>query len=193
MNKSESKYFNTAVKMDKAFLTLLERKDFAYITVKEICAKAEVNRSTFYLHYETLDDLLSESVEYITDQFISYMKMDVDTFITSIKECPVEELYLITPKYLMPYLNYVKEHRRLFLTAMKNTKALRLEEIYDRLFRFVFIPILDRYQVSAESREYIMAFYVQGIMAIITQWLKDDCQDTVEQIIEVMRKCIRPN
>ena len=34
MNKNESKYFNTAIKMDQAFLELLEKKDFAYITVK---------------------------------------------------------------------------------------------------------------------------------------------------------------
>ena len=65
MNKSESKYFNTAIRMDKAFLELLEQKDFAFITVKEICKKAEVNRSTFYLHYETIDDLLSESMDLI--------------------------------------------------------------------------------------------------------------------------------
>lgn len=54
MNKSESKYFNTALLMDAALLTLLEGKDLEYITVKEICEKAGVNRSTFYLHYETL-------------------------------------------------------------------------------------------------------------------------------------------
>ena len=40
MNKSESKYFNTAIRMDKAFLELLEQKDFAFITVKEICKKS---------------------------------------------------------------------------------------------------------------------------------------------------------
>lgn len=60
MNKNESKYFNTAIKMDQSFLELLEKKDFAYITVKEICHEADVNRSTFYLHYETLDDLLKK-------------------------------------------------------------------------------------------------------------------------------------
>ena len=69
MNKSESKYFNTASKMDEAFLDLLSKKDFAYITVKEICDKAGVNRSTFYLHYETVSDLLSESIEYMNGQF----------------------------------------------------------------------------------------------------------------------------
>lgn len=44
--------------MDEAFIELLEKKDFAYITVKEICEKAGVNRSAFYPHYETLNDLL---------------------------------------------------------------------------------------------------------------------------------------
>lgn len=43
MNKSESKYFNTAVRMDEALLSLLEVKNFEYITVKEICDKAGVN------------------------------------------------------------------------------------------------------------------------------------------------------
>ena len=54
MKKTDSKYFQTAARMDEAFLTLLQKKEFAYITVKEICAAAGVNRSTFYLHYETI-------------------------------------------------------------------------------------------------------------------------------------------
>ena len=40
MNKSESRYFATAARMDEAFLTLLAKKDFEYITVKEICEVA---------------------------------------------------------------------------------------------------------------------------------------------------------
>ena len=72
MNKNESKYFNTAVRMDKALLGLLEKKDFEYITIKEICAVAGVNRSTFYLHYENTSDLLKETTQYVTDTFLSY-------------------------------------------------------------------------------------------------------------------------
>ena len=41
MNKSESRYFSTAVKMDRAFLELLDKKDLPFITVKEICERAE--------------------------------------------------------------------------------------------------------------------------------------------------------
>ena len=68
MNKSESKYYNTARLMDEALLALLAKKNYEFITVKEICEKAGVNRSTFYLHYETVNDLLTESVEYIAKQ-----------------------------------------------------------------------------------------------------------------------------
>lgn len=191
MNKSESKYFNTAVKMDQAFLALLERKDFSYITVKEICEKAEVHRSTFYLHYETLEDLLSESMEYMNEQFLSYMKQDPSAFVTRIRECPLDELYLVTPQYLKPYLNYIKENKRLFLTAVKNTKALRLDEYYDQMFRFVFDPILARYQVSDEIRKYMMTYYIHGLMAIVTQWLKNDCKETVEQLIGIIQECVK--
>lgn len=55
MNKSESKYYNTARLMDTALLELLDKNDFEYITVKQICLKAGVNRSTFYLHYESTE------------------------------------------------------------------------------------------------------------------------------------------
>ena len=190
MNKNESKYFNTATKMDQAFLELLEKKDFSYITVKEICAKAGVNRSTFYLHYETVEDLLSESVEYMNEQFLSHMKQDTEVFMTRIKECPVEQLYLVTPKYLKPYLSYIQEHKRIFSTAIPKASTLRLDDSYNRMFRHVFTPILDRYQVPVEDRRYMMAFYIQGMMAIITEWLKDDCKDSMEHIMAVIQQCV---
>ena len=74
MNKADSKYFSTAARMDEALLALLEKKDLPYITVKEICQQAGVNRSTFYLHYETIGDLLAESVQYMTERFLEHMR-----------------------------------------------------------------------------------------------------------------------
>ena len=68
MNKSESKYYNTAVKMDLALISLLKEKPFDYITVSEICSKAGVNRSTFYLHYENTRDLLKETIAYLKEK-----------------------------------------------------------------------------------------------------------------------------
>lgn len=190
MNKSESKYFATAAKMDEAFLALLEKKDFAYITVKEICAEAGVNRSTFYLHYETIGDLLAESMEHMNRQFLDYMSHDSEAFMAKLHTCPMEELYLLTPEYLTPYLNYIKEHRRLFRTATENAAVLGLNSSYNRMFRHVFTPILERYGVPQQDRAYLMAFYIQGLMAILTEWLKGDCADSIEHILAIIRRCI---
>ena len=193
MNKSESKYFATAAKMDEAFLTLLEKKDFAYITVKEICEAAGVNRSTFYLHYETISDLLTESVEHMSRQFLDYMAQDTEAFVTKLHTCPLEELYLLTPEYLTPYLNYIRQHRRLFQTATENAAVLGLDRSYDRMCRHVLTPILERYGVPEDERAYRMAFSIQGLMAIIAEWLRRDCADPVERIIPIMQGCILPH
>ena len=141
MNRSESRYFATAARMDEAFLTLLAKKDFEYITVKEICEVAGVNRSTFYLHYETMSDLLSESVGRMNEQFHACMEKDSDAFSAKLRNCPRDELYLITPDYLTPYLSYIKNNKRLFRTATENAAVLGMDKSYDRMFRHVFTPI----------------------------------------------------
>ena len=191
MNKSESKYFATAARMDEAFLTLLEKKNFTYITVKEICEAAGVNRSTFYLHYETMTDLLSESVSHMNEQFLACMKKDSPTFVTRLRDCPLDELDLITPEYLTPYLNYIEQHKRLFRTATENAAVLGMDKSYDGLFRHVFTPILDRYGIPQQDRRYIMAFYIQGLMAIISEWLRNDCADSVAYIVDMIQRCAK--
>ena len=190
MNRSESKYYATAARMDEAFLELLEKKDFAYITVKEICAKAGVNRSTFYLHYETVNDLLAESTRYIIDQIIEAMPHDTAEFIAKLQTRPLEELYLITPEYLAPYLNYIKEHRQVFRTTLEQASVLGLNDAYLSLNSHVFTPILDRFHIQPSEQKYMMPFYINGLMGIINEWLKEDCKDSVEQIISEMRICI---
>lgn len=191
MNKSESKYFATAAKMDEAFLTLLEKKDFAYITVKEICKVAGVNRSTFYLHYETMADLLTESVSHMNEQFLACMKKDSETFVVKLQNCPLDELYLITPEYLTPYLSYIKKNKRLFLTATENAAVLGMDKSYDRMLRYVFTPILDRYGIPQKDRHYIMAFYIQGLMAIISEWVKNDCADSITYVVDMIQRCVK--
>lgn len=191
MNKSESKYFNTAKRMDEAFLELLAGKDFEYITVKEICGTAGVNRSTFYLHYETIADLLSESVEYINGQFLEYMQKDSEMFVEKIEKCSLEELYLLTPEYLIPYLNYIRDNKKLFLTATQNAAVLQLDNTYSRMFRHIFAPIMDRFNIPEHDRHYILAFYINGIMAVIGEWLKCNCEDPVEYIADIIRKYAR--
>lgn len=190
MTRQESKYFATAARMDEAFIALLEKKDFDYITVKEICDKAGVHRSTFYLHYETVGDLLEESTKYIIDRFVECMPIETAEFLEKLRTRPLDELYLITPEYLDPYLNYIKENRRVFKTTVEKASELRLDDAYHDLNRYVFSPILERYGVPEEDREYMMDFYIGGLMAVIGKWLKNDCREPTERIAAIMQTLV---
>lgn len=182
MPSSDSKYFRAAERMDQALLRLLERKDFPLITVKELCREAEVSRSTFYLHYETVADLLSETTDALLRQFLDSMGRRPEDFLQSIAARPLGELRLVTEEYLVPYLRYLRDHRRIFQTALAHADIFRLEEAYAQLFRHVFTPILDRFQVPEGEREYLVAFYLHGLLAVISQWLRRDCPEDVETL-----------
>lgn len=104
--------------MDEALIECLEKKDLEYITVKEICEKAGVNRSTFYLHYETIADLLNECVEYTNNKcFQRYASELADVKKRLASENP-GDLIFISPEYLRPYFEFVRENRRLYQVVL---------------------------------------------------------------------------
>ena len=190
MNKSESKYYNTAVKMDLALISLLKEKPFDYITVSEICSKAGVNRSTFYLHYETIGDLLEETTRYLLDDFLAYFTEDVKFEVEKLKSCNLYEIFFIRKEYLVPYLTYVKGHKEVFATVLAHYKALNFDDVHRQMFEYIYHPVLDRFGISEEERNYVMMYYLNGIMAIITEWIKEDCRKPIEDIIDIIIRCV---
>ena len=190
MNKSESKYFNTAKKMDKALISLLEEKSFEYITVSEICKRAEVNRSTFYLHYENTVDLLNETARFLLDDFAAYFNVDVEFITNKFKDNSLDELNFISDEYLHPYLSYIKENRIVFSTVLLHSVSFGFNEIFQRLYENIFNPILERYNYPTADRKYAMMFYLNGITAIVIEWLKDGCEKTIEEVSQIICGCI---
>ena len=190
MNKAESKYFNTAVRFDKALLSLLEKKPFEYITISEICEDAGVNRSTFYLHYENTADLLKEATTYVLDNFASYFSVDMESIASKYENCDLQELNFINEKYLHPYLSFIKENQRLFAAVLSQPTVFESKAIFQRLFDDVFNPILDRFHYPRDEQHYVMMFYLNGITAIITEWLKEDCRKNIADISEIIYYCI---
>lgn len=190
MNKSESKYFNTALLMDEALLTLLEKKDYEFITVKEICEKAGVNRSTFYLHYETMNDLLEESIGYIMGQMREHFNEDKIMTKERIENSPLEELILTTSEYLVPYLEFVRKNRKVFNAAISQPAALRVNETFNRMNAEIFDPIMNRFHFTETEKKYRLAFYMNGIFAVISTWIKDGCTEDMSYVAELIIKYV---
>ncbi len=190
MNKSKSKYFNTAVKMDLALISLLKKKPFEYITISELCKKAEVNRSTFYLHYENIGDLLEETARYLIDDFTSYFSVNRNDLSFDFSSCEMDNLNFISDKYLVPYLTYIRDNKEVFVTVVLNGKSFGLDDMYQRMFENIFNPILERFNYPQEDRKYVMMYYLSGINAISTEWLEDGCKKPIPEISRIIKECV---
>lgn len=189
MNKSESKYFNTACLMDEALLCLLEKKDFEFITVKEICKKAGVNRSTFYLHYENTDDLLTETNNYLNNKFFdTYKQKGIDKI--DIAKISKEESIFITPQYLVPYLEFLKEHKKIFKTIYNKPHTFEAQKTFERMYKDFFAPALAKFNIPKIEEQYIFEFFTRGVLAIIVKWINLDCVDSIEDIVTIILKCV---
>ena len=191
MNKSESKYFNTALRMDEALIALLEKKDLEYITVKEICHQAGVNRSTFYLHYESIAELLDETIEMINQRFLSYFPQEEEAVLGDMEHRELNDLVFVTQEYLLPYLRFIQDNKKVYRAAFRNPSSMQANARYGVLKQRILDPILERFEIPAARRPYYIAYYVEGIAAIVKEWLRHDCGDSVEMIAAIIESCVR--
>lgn len=84
------RYIKTEKLIRKTFHELVQEKDINHITVRELSERAEINKTTFYSHYETLphliDTLEKENIDYIMDNLdqVQLLYTDSDMFIDNL-------------------------------------------------------------------------------------------------------------
>ena len=97
--------------MKNALMDLLKEKgDIHKISVRELCEKAQLNRSTFYAHYSEPQDLLFELEEEIlasTDEHLKKIGAENDTG---------------AHKFILSFLKYMRENDKVFRTLRRATK-----------------------------------------------------------------------
>ena len=189
MNKNENKYFNTAKKMNDALIKLLETKDYEYITIKEICRIASVNRSTFYLHYENMNDLLEETIRSLNSSFNSHFKPKENEN-TIISKDSLEDLLLINDENLIPYLNFIKENKNIYKVLKNHPELFNANKTYEEMFRKIFVPIMKRFGLDEKWHKYLMDFYISGLTSIILDWVYDDCKIPVQEVSDFIKGLI---
>ena len=189
MNKNESKYFNTAKKMNDALITLLETKEYEYITIKEICHIANVNRSTFYLHYSNMNDLLEETIKSLNLSFNSHFNSRENEN-TIISKDNLEDLLLINDENLIPYLNFIKENKNIYKVLKNHPELFNANKTYEEMFRKIFVPIMKRFGLDEKWHKYLMDFYISGLTSIVLDWVYDDCKIPVQEVSDFIKGLI---
>lgn len=191
MNRQQSRYFATARLMDEALLDLLQSKNAEFITVKEVCAKAGVGRSTFYLHYQGIPDLIDECLEYVNARLFERLEHSSADTIERIRTAPLDELVFVTDEYLVPYLEFVRDNRFIYRATLVNSHTLRAQERLEALARHIIDPVLERFGYPSGQRPFVVSFYVHGLSAVVNEWIKDNCEVPVEEMARIIRACVR--
>ena len=151
-----------------------------------------MNRSTFYLHYETISDLVNETLEMINQRFLSYFPQQEDEVLGNMDRRERKDLVLVTREYLLPYLHFIRDNKKVYRAAFRNPSSMQAHIRYGELKQHILGPILERFEIPAAHHPYYMAYYVEGIIAIVKEWLRQDCADEVEMIAGIIESCVRP-
>ncbi len=167
-NDPRTRYTQMIIK--KAFGELLQQKPVNKITVREICERAEINRSTFYKHYSDCCDLLDKLKEEALTQLDGLMA-DLEGTGTM----PV----------LMTILETMKNNANTFnLIYPKEYGVEFARKAVQRCYQYLdpYLTASSKREWDEGQKEWNRAFLVGGISGVIEQWMRHGCKETPERI-----------
>lgn len=165
--------------------TLMSQKKINKITVKELTDLVDVNRSTFYLYYSDIFDML-EKVE--ADMFL-YFSDAMQKYRT--QEPNKENMY----SFINYIFEYIQEYSQLCKLLLGPDGDYAFVEKLKKVIKDSF-PEMEQKGNRAVSR-YFMPFIIAGCIGAIQQWLEDDMKSPVKEMVnfvhEMSLRCVQPD
>lgn len=179
MNKKNNRQFqHSDVQMKRAMLELMNTMPFEKITVRLICERADVNRSTFYAHYADIDDMI--------------VQMETNLQKKLMENYPVSgEIPPFSTESFTIFLRFIQEHKDFYRVALKIRREFPLKQGFEPLWEQVIRPLCLRAGISSESE---MMFYFVGFQAgftmILKRWVEQECVESEEKIAQIIQNSI---
>lgn len=159
---------HTKERIRKAMITCLNTTSLDKITVMQICETADINRSTFYAHYDNpivMYNLLEQSMT-------SKMNKQFEDFKN--KTVSYKELLYV-------FLSYCYENSELFLVLYKTDSVSFKNAVLELTERYDFLANV----APEEEKAYIFDFYVNGVFSMIARWLREEPNKSIEEMVEL--------
>ena len=190
--KRDRRVQRTLQSLRTALLELIKEKDYDEISIEEITERANVGRTTFYLHYKDKEDLLMEefsTIMYERAQMLSEIPFSVWV--------PVSEEDLEKNKTLQPLLlvfEHIHNNFELYYLLLKSSNSSKIVERIrkistDAIVKFVEakmetdpIPLLTEVPI-----EFFAAFFSGALISIVNWWIREDMRHTPEEVTDMFR------
>lgn len=160
------------------FLWLLEEKPLNKITVQDLCEEAEINRATFYRYYTDVYALYDS----ITQSFF-------DELFTNI----VSRQTQISKKQ-----DRLQQGVRDALVLIEQQKSLCYRLFHDvdsafglHLLNKIREVIATENGALSEAGSLRISYMCGGILSVILEWIRNDCQPEKETVAQVIERGVR--
>lgn len=162
-----------------ALIDLMSEKEVSRITITELSERALINRKTFYRHYETISDVVSELEHELISEF-------ADTLRNSNTSC------LDVAGVVADISNLIERRRDYFVKIMKlNPAIFSTGRIKDMLRRTVAVSLKNIGGIrDGETLAEISQFIVSGVLALYSEWFDNGCTGSLDRITETSQKLI---
>lgn len=169
-----------------ALLMLVQEKNFESISISEIVRKADVNRGTFYFHYEQKEDLLEEMVQTtLTQMVVAYRKPH-----KSYQEMSITEISTI------PLFEHFIEHKLFYKTMLSSRVPIHLHDRMLKMMEFQYhqdidfsLPLL----ATDIDHDLFYSYRVYGLIGLIINWIKNDFNHSIDFMVEQLGKIVTIN
>lgn len=157
-----------------ALMDLLKEKgSVAKISVRELCDRAELNRSTFYAHYNEPNGLLMEIETELLDATEEHLKKIG------------EENDAGAHKYILSFLQYIKQNDKQFRTLLIDSADPEFRSRFMQQSIIQFVENL-RIEFPKELEQYILSYILNGSTGIIIQWIRSDYAVNENEIVNLL-------
>lgn len=145
--------------LKNALLELLKKKTLHEIQIKQLCEKADVNRSTYYSNYsdlqEILRDIYQDAIDMITSQVITLTTGDSFTR---------EEYYNV----IYQIVCYLQENDSYYSLIFSLRTDISFEEM-------LYLHYLNSYHLEhlTTQEKYLFLYQTIGAFSIVRAWMQE--------------------
>lgn len=159
--KNNKRRRDSVEKMERVFIELLQSRQLNQISVTDICKQTGLNRSTFYANYIDIYDLADKLREKLEKDFnAQFQDKENQSAVTMFRHIYENQLFYKT--YFK--LGYDERHKV-----------------------YVFDTNRAQSDFGGQHIKYHIEFFRNGINAIIKMWLAGGCQETPEEMAEILK------
>ncbi|PNZ68213.1 TetR/AcrR family transcriptional regulator [Staphylococcus croceilyticus] len=184
--KEDRRIRKTKSAIKKAFIQLLKEKDLDRITVQDISNQADINRGTFYLHYEDKYSLLSD----MEDEYISeiWSLTQFNQFNASSPEKIADEFISNT---LTKILQHIADNMDFYHTILQLDRKSKLE---DKIY-FLIKENMQKYisinnEIDGIPEMYFHSYVAGATISTIKYWVQDENRITVDELTQHIFKIV---